>query len=111
MIEWHVIEQRDQVAWSGKNGSSPEQGRPGLINYLIAGITLVATGVIAFFAFSFLLLVIVPLLLIGGIIMAWKWRRVLKAHQERFRQTSSTSRPERSQRPFAGENQEDVIDI
>lgn len=111
MIEWHVIEQKDQVAWSGKNGSTPEHSRPGFMNYLLAGITLVATGVLAFFAFSFVLLVIVPLMLIGGVVMAWRWRRILKAHQERFREQTSKTSERPSQRPFSGDDQGDVIDI
>ncbi len=111
MIEWQVIEHKDQVAWSQGGGSSPQRPRPGLLNYIVAGITLIATGVLAFFAFSFVLLIIVPVLLIGGAVMAWKWRRLIKAHQEQFRR--KTPRPEQNptQRPFTAEDQGDVIDV
>ena len=114
MIEWRVIEQRDQVAWSpdGTNATAPGRGRPGFLNYVAAGITLLATGIIAFFAFSFLLLIIVPVLIIGGAVMAWRWRRMLKAHQERFKQQHSQSEPSMKGTPFTREgSNDDVIDV
>ncbi len=118
MIEWRVIEQRDQVAWSadGSRATASGTGRPGILNYVAAGVTLIATGVIAFFAFSFLLLVIVPVLLLGGAVMAWRWRRMLKAHQERFKQTQSQGQshtgPSMKGRPFTRErSDDDVIDV
>ena len=116
MIEWRVTEQRDQVSWSGGESHSSTAGRsrPGILNYVVAGLTLVVTGVVAFFAFSFLILFILPVLLVGGAIMWWRWRRIIQAHQRKFNQSASDSPQSQSQAktPFSSKvDDQDVIDV
>jgi len=113
MIEWRVTEQRDQVSWSG--GESPAgRSRPGILNYVVAGLTLVVTGVVAFFAFSFLILFILPVLLVGGVVMWWRWRRLIMAHQQQFSQSPSGAPQSQGQpkAPFSSKvDDQDVIDV
>ena len=114
MIEWRVIEQRDQVAWKGEESGPAESKRPklGILNFLAAGLTLVATGVLAFFAFSFLIVIILPVLVIGGGVMWWRWRRLIRAHQQQFKQSPSSSAQPQSRPSFSSKaDDQDVIDI
>jgi Flp pilus assembly protein TadB len=116
MIEWRVTEQRDQVSWSGGESHSSPAGRsrPGILNYLVAGLTLVVTGVVAFFAFSFLILFILPVLLVGGVVMWWRWRRLIQAHQRQANRSPSGT-PQSQAQPKASfsskVDDQDVIDV
>lgn len=111
MIEWRVTEQRDQVSWSGGESHSSPAGRsrPGILNYLVAGLTLVVTGVVAFFAFSFLILFILPVLLVGGVVMWWRWRRLIQANRSPSGAPPSQAQPKA---PFSSKvDDQDVIDV
>lgn len=117
MIEWRVIEQRDQVAWSdGRNPSTQApRGVSGIVSGLLAVLTLVATGVMAVFAFSFLLVVVLPVMLIVGGVAIWRWRRLLRAQAELFRQQRSGQTDVRGepqgQRYDRGRDDDGVIDV
>ncbi len=114
-MEWRVIEYRDEASWSASDADQPDavssqRVRPGLVNYLAAGVGLVLTGILAVFAFSFLVVVVLPLAAIGGGICWWRWRRMLQQAQNQARQSvkspggTSATRVRRADR-------EDVIDI
>ena len=121
MIEWRVIEQRDQTTWSGDGeqatvpGKRP--GRPGLLNYLVAGAFLALTGLVTVFAFGFVLVVVLPIALIGGLLAGWRWRRMLWS-QDAFRRHQTQQHRHQGQgartdddRKVPRRDDEQVIDI
>lgn len=117
MIEWRVIEQRDQVAWSDGRNPSTQAPRAvsGVMSGVLAILTLVATGITAVFAFSFLLLVVLPVMLVVGGIAMWRWRRLFKAQAELFRRQRSGDAGIRDesagQRYDARRDDDGVIDV
>ena len=95
MIEWQVIEHRQAPSWQPSNsdqGASSPSPRPGVFQYVAAGLALVATGVLAVFAFSFVVLFVLPVLLVGGLVVGWRWRRMLRQHQALHRKGSTPFR-------------------
>lgn len=120
MIEWRVIEQREQTSCSGDGDQSSvpgkRPGKPGLLNYLVAGAFLALTGLVTVFAFGFVLVVVLPIALLGGLLAGWRWRRMLwshdalRRHQARQRQESGVD-PNAPRRDIPGRDDEQVIDI
>lgn len=113
MIEWRVVERREPAAWSDPNSQNhglSETKRPGLLGYIVAGLTVIATGVLAVFAFSFVLLVVLPLLAVAGLVTAWRWRRVIRKHQQQFQNRQDVP-SDSSRRATRMDRQGDVIDV
>lgn len=100
-----ISPQEDPADFSGM----AETPGKGLWNYLAEGLAVLATVGIVVFAFAFLLLVALPILLICGGVFLWRHRRALSAGLGllRRRQTTMSARD-----PFArAERDDDVIDV
>lgn len=111
MIEWRVVQYREGVASDGeqikRSVLSAAKG-PGLLNYLIGGLTVFAFAIFAVFAFGFFVVFILPVLLIGGAVFLWRWRRMMAAQQE-FLKKHQGQTPKDS---FFRESRDDgVIDV
>lgn len=92
---------------AGFSGMAETPGK-GLWNYLAEGLAVLATVGIVVFAFAFLLIVALPILLICGAVFLWRQRRALSAGLAFLRRRRTMSARDSFTR---ADRDDDVIDV